>query len=71
MGMALAVAAYPEQRPGVAVGVYVVDLVRGTAKCGQSATLPNSEIVWFPDGKSVLFSASYVAERRPRVWLGN
>ncbi len=68
-GMALAVAAYPEQR-GAAAGVYVVDLVRGTAK-RESATLPNSEIVWFPDGKSVLFSASDAGRSDIlRVWLG-
>lgn len=55
-GTLLAVAAYPEQR-GAAMGVFVVDLERGTAR-RVTSLLPNSEIAWFPDGKALLFSAT-------------
>ncbi len=55
-GTALALAAYPEQR-GAASGVFVVDLEGGTAR-KISSLLPNSEIMWFPGGESLLFSAS-------------
>jgi Tol biopolymer transport system component len=55
-GTALALAAYPEQR-GAASGVFVVDLEAGTAR-KVSSLLPNSNIMWFSGGKSLLFSAS-------------
>lgn len=54
-GDELALAVYPEQR-GAASGVFVVDLVAGRAR-RVSTLLPNSEIAWFPDGGSLLFSA--------------
>ncbi len=55
-GTALALAAYPEVR-GAAAGVFVVDLEGGKAR-RVSSLLPNSEIMWFPGGESLLFSAS-------------
>ncbi len=55
-GLSLAVAAYPERR-GAAAGVFIVELERGVAR-RISSLVPNSEIVWFPDGELVLFTAT-------------
>jgi Tol biopolymer transport system component len=55
-GATLAVAAYPERR-GATSGVFVVDVAQGKAR-RISTLLPNSEIRWFPDGSSLLFSAT-------------
>ena len=55
-GSLLAVAVYPERR-GVASGVFVVDLRRGTAS-RVSALLPNSPISWTSGGGSIIFSAT-------------
>ena len=55
-GTALALGVYPEQR-GAAAGVFVVDLEGGTA--GRvSSLLATSEVIWFADGESLLFSAT-------------
>jgi Tol biopolymer transport system component len=55
-GAFLAVAAYPEQR-GAPRGVFVIDIRNGSARRVTSVE-PNSAISWFPDGDSVLFSAT-------------
>lgn len=55
-GAFLAVAAYPE-RSGAPRGVFVIDLQLGSAR-RVSSVVPNSAISWFPDGDSVLFSAT-------------
>jgi Tol biopolymer transport system component len=54
-GTEIALAVYPEQR-GAPAGVFVVDLEAGAAR-RISSMLPNSEITWFADGESLLFSA--------------
>ncbi|HLL50770.1 MAG TPA: hypothetical protein VK356_08890 [Thermomicrobiales bacterium] len=54
-GSSLAVAAYPEQ-PGATKGVFVVDVEKGRAR-RVSDLLPNSVIGWFPNGRSIYFSA--------------
>jgi Tol biopolymer transport system component len=51
----LAVAVYPE-RPGAPTGVFLVDPDEGLAR-RVSSLQPNSVIRWFPDGRSILFSA--------------
>jgi Tol biopolymer transport system component len=51
----MAVAVYPE-RPGAPTGVFLVNPERGLAR-RISSLQPNSEIHWFSDGESVLFSA--------------
>jgi Tol biopolymer transport system component len=54
-GDILAVAVYPE-RPGAPTGVFLVNPEEGLA--GRVSSLqPNSVISWFPDGRSILFSA--------------
>jgi Tol biopolymer transport system component len=55
-GSLLAVATYPE-RPGSSKGVFIINLERGTAR-RVSDLLPNSEIGWFPNGRSLYFSAT-------------
>jgi TolB protein len=55
-GTQLAVAVYPEQR-GAPAGVFLIELDEGTAR-KVSSILPNSEIVWRPEGSSLLVSAS-------------
>lgn len=52
----IAVAAYPE-RSGAPAGLFLVDLDRGTAR-QLSKLLPNSELSWTPDGRSLVFSAT-------------
>jgi Tol biopolymer transport system component len=54
-GDLLAVAVYPE-RPGAPTGVFLVDPDDGLAR-RVSSLQPNSVISWFPDGRSILFSA--------------
>jgi Tol biopolymer transport system component len=54
-GSYLAVASYPE-RPGSSTGVFVVDVKRGKAR-RVSDLLPNSVIGWFPNSRSIYFSA--------------
>jgi Tol biopolymer transport system component len=54
-GDLLAVAVYPE-RPGAPTGVFLVDPEEGLAR-RVSTLQPNSAISWFPDGRSILFSA--------------
>ncbi len=54
-GNLLAVAVYPE-RPGAPTGVFLVDPEEGMAR-RVSSLQPNSVISWFPDGRSILFSA--------------
>ncbi len=54
-GSKLAVAAYPE-RPGASTGVFIVDVEKGKAR-RVSDLLPNSVIGWFPNGRSIYFSA--------------
>ena len=54
-GDLLAVAVYPE-RPGAPTGVFLVDPEEGLAR-RVSSLQPNSAISWFPDGRSILFSA--------------
>ncbi|MDQ3225720.1 MAG: hypothetical protein M3Q50_03695, partial [Chloroflexota bacterium] len=67
-GSYLAVAAYPEQR-GAASGVFIVDLERGSAR-RVSSLVPNSEILWFGDGDSLLFTASEKGRSDAwRCWL--
>jgi Tol biopolymer transport system component len=51
----LAVAVYPE-RPGAPTGVFMVNLEEGVSR-RVSTLQPNSAISWFPDGRSILFSA--------------
>jgi Tol biopolymer transport system component len=51
----IAVALYPE-RPGAPTGVFLVNPERGLAH-RISSLQANSEIRWFPDGESILFSA--------------
>jgi WD40-like Beta Propeller Repeat len=54
-GSSLAVATYPE-RSGSSKGVFIVDVERGKAR-RVSDLLPNSVIGWFPNGRSIYFSA--------------
>jgi Tol biopolymer transport system component len=54
-GDMLAIAIYPE-RSGAPTGVFLVNPERGLAR-RVSSLQPNSEIRWFPDGGSLLFSA--------------
>ena len=54
-GSSLAVPAYPE-RSGAPKGVFIVDVERGRAR-RVSELLPNSVIGWFPNGRSIYFSA--------------
>lgn len=55
-GAKIAVAVYPE-RGGATAGVFVIDLQFGSST-RISTLMPNSEIVWSLDGKSVLFSTT-------------
>lgn len=52
----LAMAVYPE-RSGAVSGVFVVDLKRGTAR-RVSPLHPTSEVLWTPQGSSLIFAAS-------------
>ena len=54
-GKVIAVASFAE-RTGAAAGIYVIDL--NAARARRLTTLvPNSEIGWFADGKSIAFAA--------------
>jgi Tol biopolymer transport system component len=55
-GDTVAVAAYPE-RSGAPSGLFLVNLQPGTAR-QISKLLPNSDIVWSPDGSALYFSAT-------------
>ena len=55
-GEFLAVAAYPE-RGGAPRGVFIIGIEHGSTR-RVSTLLPNSAISWFPDGDSILFSAT-------------
>ena len=54
-GRKLALASYAEVR-GAPSGVFVVDIQEGTAR-RVSTLLPNSQITWTRDGRSLVFSA--------------
>ena len=54
-GDVLALAVYPE-RPGTTTGVFLVNVNLGVAR-RVSSLQPNSVIRWFPDARSLLFSA--------------
>jgi Tol biopolymer transport system component len=51
----VALASYAE-RAGAPAGVFIVDPGAGRAR-RLSSLIPNSEIVWYPDGKAVAFAA--------------
>jgi len=55
-GTRLAVAALPE-RQGAATGVFVIDLERAVAR-RISSLVPNSTLVWTPEGGAVVYSAN-------------
>jgi Tol biopolymer transport system component len=55
-GTRLAVAAFPE-RPAASTGVFVIDPARAAAR-RISSLVPNSPLLWTPEGDSVVFSAS-------------
>jgi Tol biopolymer transport system component len=55
-GRLIAIGVYPERR-GAPSGVFLIDPVEGEAS-KISSLQPNSGITWFPDGESLLFSAT-------------